>query len=126
MCWLLAEMLDEILAFAKMAGQVEEGEEELLSLLCQVAERELASKLKNGVKPEDCAGAFVIAAAWLALSLLCVSRQEDRVESWSVGEVSVKRGADAAEQAAVYRGQAERLMQPYCEDDGFAFIGVRG
>ena len=104
-------MLGEILNFAKMAGQVEEGEEELLSLLCQVAERELAAKLKNGVKPEDCAGAFVIASAWLALSLLCVSRQEERADSWSVGEVSVKKGADAAQQAAVYRGQAERLMQ---------------
>ena len=119
-------MYEEILEFAKMAGQVEEGEEELLALLCQVAERELATKLKNGVKPEDCAGSFVIAAAWLALSLLCVSRQEERVDSWSVGEVSVKKGTNAGEQAAVYRSQAERLMQPYCADDDFAFIGVRG
>ena len=119
-------MHTEILEFARMAGQVEEGEEELLSLLCQVAERELAGKLKNGVKPEDCSGAFVIAAAWLALSLLCASRQEEQTESWSVGEVSVKKNAKAGEQAAVYRGQAERLMKPYCEEDGFAFMGVRG
>lgn len=119
-------MHGEILEFAKMAGQVEEGEEELLSLLCQVAEGELSSRLKEGVKPEDCAGPFVIAAAWLALSLLCVSRQEEQAESWSVGEVSVKKSVAAGEQAAVYRGQAERLMKPYCADDGFAFLGVRG
>ena len=119
-------MHEKILEFAKMAGQVEEGEEELLALLCQVAERELTGKLKNGVKPEDCSGAFVIAAAWIALSLLCVSRQEDGVTSWSAGDVSVQKKESAGEQAAVYRGQAERLMQPYCEDDGFAFMGVRG
>ena len=106
-------MHEKILEFAKMAGQVEEGEEELLALLCQVAERELTGKLKNGVKPEDCSGAFV-------------SRQEDGVTSWSAGDVSVQKKESAGEQAAVYRGQAERLMQPYCEDDGFAFVGVRG
>lgn len=119
-------MHSEILEFAQMAGEVKEGEEELLSLLCQVAENELASQLKEGIRPEDCAGAFVIAAAWLALSLLCVSRQEDDADSWSVGEVSVKKNGNAGERAAVYRGQAERMMKPYCRDDGFAFVGVSG
>ena len=118
-------MFDEIFAFAKAVGQVEPGEEEILSRLCEAAEAELAEKLKSGVRAEDCHGAFVIAAAWMALAGLCISRQ-DGITSWSAGEVSVKCGADAGTQAAVYRGQAKRLMEPYCEDDKFAFVGVEG
>lgn len=119
-------MFDEIFAFAKSVGQVEPGEEELLSRLCEAAETELTGKLKEGVSAEDCRGAFVIAAAWMALAGLCVSRQEDGVTAWSAGDVSVKGRLSAGEQAAVYTAQAQRLMAPYCVDEGFAFLGVKG
>lgn len=119
-------MFDEIVAFAKSVGQVEPEEEEALSRLCEAAEAELTAKLKKGVSAEDCHGAFIIAAAWMALAGLCISRQEDGITAWSAGEVSVKRGMDAGMQAAVYRGQAERLMAPYCVDDGLIFVGVKG
>lgn len=118
-------MFDEIVAFAQTVGQVESGEEEILSRLCRTAEEELTAKLKPGVTAESCQGVFVIAAAWLALAALCISRQ-DGITSWSAGEVSVKRGPDAGTQAAVYRSQAMRLMAPYCEDGEFAFLGVKG
>ena len=118
-------MSDEIFAFAKAVGQVESGEEEILSRLCQTAEEELTGRLREGVMPEDCGGAFVIAAAWLALAGLCVSEGTGGVTAWSAGDVSVKSKLSPGEQAAVYRGQAMRLMQPYCEDEGFAFVGVK-
>lgn len=117
-------MTDEIFAFAKAVGQVEPGEEEILSRLCQAAEEELTGKLREGVEPEDCGGAFVIAAAWLALAGMCLEGTGG-VTAWSAGDVSVKSRLAPGEQAAVYRGQAMRLMQPYCEDQGFAFVGVR-
>lgn len=119
-------MLEEIAGLAKSVGQVEPGEEELLSRLCEAAEAELTAKLKKGVTPEDCHGAFAVAAAWLALAGLCAGHQEGGITDWSAGEVSVKRGMDAEMQAAVYRGQAERLMAPYCVDGDFAFVGVKG
>ena len=119
-------MLDAIFEFAKSVGQVEPGEEEILSRLCEAAEAELTAKLKPGTTVEDCSGVFVIAAAWMALANFCICMQENGITAWSAGEVSVKRGMDAATQAAVYRGQAERLMAPYCVDDGFVFLGVKG
>ena len=119
-------MFDEIFAFAKTVGQVESGEEEILSRLCEAAEAELKAELRNGVNPEDCHGAFVIAATWMALADFCICMQENGITAWSAGEVSVKRGMDAGTQAAVYRGQAKRLMAPYCEDGDFVFLGVEG
>lgn len=118
-------MTDEIFAFAKAVGQVESGEEEILSRLCETAETELTGRLKEGVSPQDCGGAFVIAAAWMALAGLCVSEGSGGVTAWTAGDVSVKSKLTPGEQAAVYRGQAERLMRPYCEDEGFAFVGVK-
>lgn len=118
-------MFDEIFAFAKAVGQVESGEEEILSRLCRNAEEELKAKLKQGIDPEACRDAFVIAAAWMALADLCIGCQ-DGMASWSAGDVSVKRGMDVGVQAAVYRGQAKRLMAPYCMDDEFIFVGVEG
>ena len=117
-------MTNEIFAFAKAVGQVESGEEEILSRLCETAQVELAARLKEGIAPEDCGGAFVIAAAWMALAGLCVS-EGSGVTAWAAGDVSVKSKLSPGEQAAVYRGQAERLMRPYCEDEGFAFVGVK-
>lgn len=120
-------MDQEILEFARTVGQAEAGEEETLSRLCLAAERELEGRLRPGVTAQDCRGSFVIAAAWIALAGLCVSRQEaGEITDWSAGDVSVRRKRDAGEQAAVYRAQAERLMAPYCTDGGFSFRGVRG
>lgn len=120
-------MFDEIFEFAKSVGQVGPEEEDVLFRLCQAAECELTGKLKDGVSPEGCRGAFVIAAAWMALAGLCVSRQDgESITAWSAGDVSIKGRMSAGEQAAVYTGQAQRLMAPYCVDDDFAFLGVKG
>lgn len=119
-------MQKEIFALAKSIGSVDPGEEELLARLSEAAEAELTEKLKQGVSPEDCHSTFVVAAAWITLAGLCISRQEDGITAWSAGEVSVKHDADAGRQAETYRKEAQRLMRPYCMDDGFVFVGVKG
>ena len=120
-------MIDEIFDFAKTVGQVSAEEEGVLLSLCRAAETELSGQLKEGCAAENCRGAFVIAAAWLALAGLCVSRQSgESISAWTAGDVSVRGRENAGEQAAVYRAQARRLMAPYIEDGEFAFRGVRG
>lgn len=121
-------MLEDILHFARTVGRVEAGEEETLASLCQAAQEELEGRLRPDVTAEECRGALVIAAAWIALAGLWVSRQggEEDITAWSAGDVSVSGRRSAGERAAVYRAQAERLMAPYVADGGFAFLGVRG
>lgn len=120
-------MTDAILEYAKGMGPV--GEEELpcLEALCITAEAELAGKLRRGLKPEDCSGAFPLAAAWLARAGLCARQEaEDVPAAWSAGAVRVSGTASAGERADGLRKQAYRLMAPYLEDEGFFFRGVRG
>ena len=62
-------MTEEIMEMARMLGQVPEHELEALRPLCQAAKLELTGRLKEGIQPEDCQPAFVVAAAWLALAL---------------------------------------------------------
>ena len=120
-------MQETILKYAKGMGPVGEGELPLLEALCSAAEAELAGKLRYGLKPEDCNGAFPLAAAWLARAGLCAGQgAEDTPRSWSAGAVSVSGAASAEERADGLRGQAYRLMAPYLEDGNFFFRGVRG
>ena len=120
-------MQETILKYAKGMGAVPEEQQDLLETLCSAAEAELAGKLRRGLKPEDCSGAFPLAAAWLARAGLCAGQgAEDTPRSWSAGAVSVSGAAPASERADGLRGQAYRLMAPYLEDGNFFFQGVRG
>ena len=114
-------MFDEILALAMTLGHLETSEE--LSALCQGVESELTGLLREDVKKEDCAGAFALAGAWMALAALEVGG--DAVDKFSAGDVSVERGDRQARSAAL-RLQASQVMRPYLRDDFFAFRGVRG
>lgn len=96
-------------------------QEELLVMLCQAAETELAGRLRPGLTPEDCESAFVPAAAWMVLAWLQAG--EAGVASFTAGNLTIHRtGQGAAELTA----QAERLMAPYLVDGGFSFQGVAG
>lgn len=120
-------MQETILKYAKGMAPVGEGELPLLETLCRAAEAELAGKLRRGLKPEDCNGAFPLAAAWLARAGLCAGQgADDTPRSWSAGAVSVTGAVPAGERAASLREQAYRLMAPYVEDNRFFFQGVRG
>lgn len=112
---------------ARLLGHVGEEEESLLEALCGVAETELAGKLRRGVTPEDCGGAFPVAAAWLALAGLCTGQGASGDPlSWTAGDVSVSGAVSAGERAETLRAQAMRLMAPYVQDERFYFRGVQG
>lgn len=120
-------MTEEILALALRLGGREENEE-VLRALCRAAEAELARRLRAGVNPEDCGEAFPLAAAYWALAGLCAAGQQGTVESFTAGDVTIRRGSggSAAQQADALREQAERLLSPWAEDGGFCFQKVMG
>ena len=120
-------MDEEITALAQILGHVEDGGLEALRALCHPARLEVAGWLKAGGAPEDCGGAFPLAAAWVALAELAAG-QDGGVERFTAGAVSVqmKGGQDAAARRAVLRLQARQVMRPYIRDEGFVFRGVPG
>lgn len=114
-------MNQEILALCRSLG-VGEGEEELLLPLIQAAVGELTGRLKAGTAPGDCGSAFPLAAAMLAADALEGATGGRRVDSFTAGEVSVRMSGGGRG----LRAQAERLMEPWLRERGFAFQGVRG
>ncbi len=114
-------MVDEIMALAAALGKAEESEE--LRSLCAAAEEELTGLLRDGTAPEDCGEAFPLAAAWIALAGLGLC--EDGAESFTAGEVTLRKESGAARRTAL-RLQAQQVMRPYLRDDGFVFRGVKG
>lgn len=114
-------LTDRIMALAETLGKVEESDG--LRILCEAAQTELGGLLKAEITPEDCGEAFVLAAAWLALAGLEVS--DDGVESFTAGEVSIRKKDGSLRQKAL-RLQALQVIKPYARDEGFVFRGVRG
>ena len=113
--------MEEILKLAAALGKVEETEE--LSLLCTAAVEELRGLLRDGVQAEECGAAFVLAAAWMALAGLDTAG--DDVESFTAGEVSIRRGESGVRRKEL-RMQAMEVMKPWLRDEGFIVRGVRG
>ena len=107
-------------------------DEALLKRLCRAASARLEGELRDGVTIEDCRDAFVCAAVWTALAGLCTqeSAQSWNVESFTVGDVSVKTSGGEKTTSAGVPGtllsQAKVLLTPYCRTEGFSFLGVRG
>ena len=114
------ELLNKITSLAASLGG-REGDENL-ALLCRSAGEELLALLRPGVTLEGCAGAFPLAAAWMALGDLAAG--EGEVESFTAGAVTVRRG-DGTRRRAALRLQALQVMRPYLKDEGFVFRGVR-
>ena len=104
-------------------------EEEILAALCQAAQEKWSARLREGLAPEDCRGAFVTACAWSALGAMqggLAAGESFPVAAFSAGDLTVRRhwGSDAA--ARSLEAQAEALMEPYVQDGGFAFLEVTG
>ena len=114
--------MEEILRLAAVLGRVEETEE--LSILCGAAAEELKGLLREGVATEECGGAFELAAAWMALAGL-YTVEEDGMESFTAGEVSIRK-RDGGVRGQALRMQAMQVMKPWLRDEGFVFQGVRG
>ena len=114
--------MEEIVALAKALGRVPQGQEEVLEALCRAAQEQLAGRLRAGVAPEDCGGAFQLACAWTALAGL---EAGGGVERFTAGSVSIQTG-EGGTRAAALREQAETVLAPWLDRGGFHFRGVPG
>ena len=105
-----------------MSGAVEPKQEALLRLLCASAASFMANRLREGVRPEDCKADFVAAASLYALAALAETDELANLESFTAGDVTVRRGnTNAASRCLRY--QADLMISPYSKDR-FAFRGV--
>lgn len=105
-----------------LARSLTDGQSRILYLLSQAAVNSLTMKLRDGLTPEDCKADFVAAASLYALASLSEVDDESRVESFTAGDLTIRRdGADAA--SSCLRYQAQLLITPYLKDR-FAFLGV--
>ena len=116
-------LTSQIFAQAVMlAGDVDSRQEALLRLLCASAASSMANRLRDGIQPEDCKADFVAAASLYALAALSEAEDMDNLESFTAGDVTVRRGSSNAA-ARCLRYQADLMISPYSMDR-FAFRGV--
>lgn len=116
-------MEDKVLELAQSLCQGQ-ADEDLLATLCREACRRIDSRLRPGVAPADCADAYTVAAAWLALAGWQTGRRGDGVRRFAAGDLSVEKDEGAAAQQLEDRAWA--LMRPYVQETDFVFRGVRG
>ena len=122
----------EILTVAQcfVGKELSQGEQEVLSLLCEAAGSLWQERLRDGIDPEDCRSAFLTACAWTALGGMTAAMEQNSPAplSFTAGDLSVHRGkaSDPNACARSLQAQAQELMAPYVKDQGFAFLGVNG
>ena len=115
-------MEENVLTMVKAMG-APAAEESVLRALCAAACGKLDGMLADGVTAQDCAEAYVPAAAWLVMDWLQASKGLDGVTSLSAGDMTVRREGGrehGLEQRAL------ELMAPWLKDRNFVFQGVRG
>ena len=108
---------------ALLAGQLEEGQADILNALCAASTASLAARLKDGLRPEDCKADFIASASLFALAALNGVKDSGNLAQFSAGDLTIRKasGSDAA--SNVLRNQAELMIAPYLQDR-FAFMGV--
>ena len=116
----MTEQVMELVQALGGAGQ----SEDVLRMLCVNACQTLDRQMKDGLTPEDCQGAYPLAAAWLAMDWLRGGQGLEGVTSLSAGDISVRR--DGAADGGKLSQRAMELMAPFLKDDGFVFQGVSG
>jgi hypothetical protein len=105
-----------------LAGDLEPRQEEMLKLLCNASVSSLNSRLREGLRPEDCLADFIASASLYALAAMSGQTDMARLERITAGDVTLHRcGYDAA--ANCLRYQAELIIAPYLKDR-FVFVGV--
>lgn len=115
-------MTRRIIALCRAMGAAQ-GQEELLLPLAQTVEKQLAARLKAGIRPEDCSAAFPLAAAMLVMDALERCGGSGDVTSFTAGELTIHREPGAGPGRSQ---QALKLLAPWLGDTGFFFQGVRG
>lgn len=120
-------MREEILAAAKAVCGAADEEEALLERLCDAAGDEVAARLRGGLTAEDCGGAFVCAAAWIAAAALEGARSGGALcSSLRAGDLTLTlpSAQERAQRSRLLRRQAWDLMAPYLGDGTFCFRAV--
>ncbi|MBR5125357.1 MAG: hypothetical protein IKU68_01350 [Oscillospiraceae bacterium] len=102
-----------------LAGQLEDGQAEMLRVLCEISVTSLTARLRDGITPEDCKAEFIAAASLYALAAL---NEAGAVEEFRAGDLTVKRGGADAASRCLHR-QAEVIIGPMLKDR-FSFRGV--
>ena len=116
-------MTQQVLKLAQALGGAGQ-DEELLHTLCAAACRTLDRRLRDGLGPEDCQGAYPLAAAWLAADWLREAQGLSGVTALSAGDISVRREGGGG--GGTLGRRAMELMAPYVKDQEFVFQGVEG
>jgi hypothetical protein len=126
-------MIGEIMMAARafLNRTLTQDQEEVLTCLCEEAMAGWRGRLREGLTPEDCRGAFVPACAWTALAGLApaLEARAPTPRSFTAGDLSVSMGGSGEDwNRAVYRlkDRAEELMAGYTRDDTFFFREVAG
>ena len=126
-------MIGEIVMAARafLNRDLTQDQEEVLAALCEEAVARWRGRLREGLTPEDCRGAFVPACAWTALVGLAPALEAGTPapRSFTAGDLSVSMGGDRGDwNRAAYRlkDRAEELMADYTRDDGFFLREVAG
>lgn len=115
-------MKEEILSLVSALAQPGE-DSSVLDALCNAACSKLDGMLADGVSAEDCAEAYVPAAAWMIMDWLQDSKGWDGVTSVSAGDMTVRRESGTGGRL---EQRALELMGPWLKDKNFVFQGVRG
>ena len=120
-------MNEEILTLALCITGAGEEERAYLSQLCAAEREKLETQLKKQQQPSQ-QNAFVCAAAWLAAADYFSGKGAAEAASWTAGEVSVHNAPVSAYAAAAenLRFSAKQLLEGQLQDEGFAFVGVKG
>ena len=126
-------MIGEIIMAARafLNRELTQDQEEVLAAFCEEAMVSWQRRLREGLNPEDCRGAFVPACAWTALAGLAPALEAGAPapRSFTAGDLSVSMGGSSGDwNRATYRlkDRAEELMAGYTQDDGFFFREVAG
>ena len=113
-------MVEQIAVLCRQLGAGEDSEA-LLRPLALAAYEQLKAGLRPGLTPEDCGEVFPLACAMTVMGTLQEITGEERVTSFTAGEVTIR-----TEGACQTARAARRLLSPWMGDEGFCVRGVRG
>ena len=105
-----------------LAGNLSDRQSRILEALCTASTASLASRLREGLNPEDCKADFVASASLLSLAAMNGMAEDAAVEQITAGDLTIKKGRNDAA-ANCLRAQAELMITPYLRDR-FSFRGV--
>jgi hypothetical protein len=102
-----------------MVGELTPTQDARLRCLSQAARKSLESRLRSGIRAEDCAEEFLAAGSLLAFAAFLES--DSAPERFTAGEMTVQQG-NRSGTAGSLRRQAESIMAPYTSSG--MFLGV--